>query len=91
MKNKTVWITGASSGIGKALAIEYAKKDSNIIISSRSIDKLQEVKLLCKNPDKVSVLKLDLDNYTQIDTTVKTAVSLFNGIDVLVNNGWKIE
>ena len=85
--NKTVWITGASSGIGKALALEFSRNNANIIISSRNIDKLQEVKSLCKNTDKVQVLKLDLDDYTHIGKTVQTAISLFNGIDILINNG----
>ncbi len=86
-KSKTIWITGASSGIGKALALEFSKLEANIIISSRNIDKLQEVKAQCENSENVKVLKLDLDNYTFIDKTVQTAISLFGEIDILVNNG----
>ena len=44
---KTIWITGASSGIGRALALELSKLDTNIIISSRSTDKLNQVAEEC--------------------------------------------
>ena len=43
MKNKTVWITGASSGIGEALAYELDKEGVNIILSARSVNKLNEI------------------------------------------------
>jgi short-subunit dehydrogenase len=85
--NKIVWITGASSGIGKALALEFSKQNAQIIISSRNIDKLEEVKSLCTNPDKVKILKLDLDDYEFVSKTVQTAISLFDGLDILINNG----
>ncbi len=85
--NKTIWITGASSGIGKALAIELSNQNANLILSSRNLDKLQEVKALCSNLNKVQVLKLDLDDYTHINKTVQTAITLFDGIDILINNG----
>ena len=48
MKNKVVWITGASSGIGKSLAIELSKQDVNLILSSRNKSALEEVKNQCK-------------------------------------------
>ena len=86
-KNKTIWITGASSGIGKALTLAFSDLEANVIISSRNIDKLQEVKSLCKNSNQVKVLKLDLDDYSFIDKTTQTAISLFGEIDILINNG----
>lgn len=85
--NKTVWITGASSGIGKALAIAFSNNGANIIISSRNIEKLNDVRNCCKNLEQVKVLKLDLDDYKFISKTVQIAISLFDGIDILINNG----
>ncbi len=85
--NKIVWITGASSGIGKALAIELSKQGVRIIISSRNMEKLETVKNSCVNPEKVKVLKLDLDDYLNLDKVVAKAIKLFNGIDILINNG----
>lgn len=86
-ENKIVWVTGASSGIGKALAIELSKQGTNIIISSRNIEKLEAVKGLCSQPDKVKVLKLDLDDYLNLDKVVGKAIQLFGEIDILINNG----
>ena len=86
-KNKTVWVTGASSGIGKAIAIELSNKGANVIISSRNIEKLEEVKELCVNPEKVKILKLDLDDYLNLNKIVGKAIKLFNNIDILINNG----
>jgi len=85
--NKTIWITGASSGIGKGLAIAFSEHDVNIILSSRNKEKLEEVKAACKNPDRVRVLPLDLADLSLFDEKVKTALGFFNGIDILINNG----
>lgn len=87
IKNKVFWITGASSGIGKSLAIALSNYDANLILSSRNTKTLEEVKILCKNSNKVKVLPIDLEDYTSMDSKVKKAISFFNGIDVLVNNG----
>lgn len=86
-KNKTIWITGASSGIGKALALAFSKEGANVIISARNKQKLNEVKGQCTNPDKVKILLLDLTDFTSFSEKVTTALQFFNGIDILVNNG----
>ncbi|MFK5959616.1 MAG: SDR family oxidoreductase [Lutibacter sp.] len=85
--NKIVWITGASSGIGKALALELSKQNVKLILSSRNKTKLTIVKNECKNPLNVKILPLDLENYTSLFTKTTEALKLFNGIDILFNNG----
>ncbi len=85
--NKTVWITGASSGIGKALTLELSKQGANLIISSRNIKTLEKVKNKCAYPDKVKTLPLDLNNYSNFNTIVKNTINLFGSIDILINNG----
>ena len=87
LTNKVIWITGASSGIGKALVLELSKQSVKMIISSRNIDKLNEVKSLCDNTDDIAVLKLDLDDYLSLDKVVGKALKLFGSIDILINNG----
>lgn len=87
LKNKTIWITGASSGIGKALAIELSKTNNKIIISSRNEASLQTVKEECSTPENVKILTLDLENYFSLNDAVTKAVSLFGNIDILINNG----
>jgi dehydrogenase/reductase SDR family member 7B len=85
--NKVIWITGASSGIGKALAIELSLKKAKLIISSRSKEALIEVKNDCKSPGNVIIVMLDLEEYLQLSSTVAEAISAFGKIDILVNNG----
>ena len=86
-KDKIVWITGASSGIGKALTLALSKQGVKLIISSRTIEKLEEVKQLCDYPDNVKLLKVDLEDYHNLNKLVQKAITLFNGIDILINNG----
>lgn len=86
-KNKVVWITGASSGIGKALAFEFSKLDAKIILSSRNEASLNEVKNSCSNPDSVKIAPLDLEDYANFKPIISDAISLFGKIDILINNG----
>jgi len=86
-KDKVVWITGASSGIGKAVALALSNEDAKLIISSRNMEKLEEVRQLCVNPDKVQLLQVDLDDYHNLDKLVQEAISLFGEVDILINNG----
>lgn len=85
--NKVVWITGASSGIGKALALELSQQDCKLILSSRREDVLNEVKSQCQQPNNVAVLPLDLANYESMTIIAQNAVSCFGRVDLLINNG----
>jgi dehydrogenase/reductase SDR family protein 7B len=85
--NKVVWITGASSGIGKALAIQLSKLDAKLILSARNEEKLVAVKQECENLEMIKILPLDLENYSNFNDTVSEAINWFGRIDILVNNG----
>jgi short-subunit dehydrogenase len=85
--NKVVWVTGASSGIGKALAIELSNYNCKLILSSRRSNKLQEIREKCKNPKDVKILTLDLADYLNMAPIAKNAICLFGRVDVLINNG----
>lgn len=85
--NKVVWITGASSGIGKALAIELSNLNAKLILSSRKKDDLEQVKKECKNQSKVEILVLDLEDYTSLESKADFAIAFFGTVDILVNNG----
>jgi len=84
--NKIIWLTGASSGIGEALAYELSLKGYRLIISARNKKQLISVKEKCKYPEFVAVLPLDLADFSKVSTSVKTAVSIYGGIDILINN-----
>jgi short-subunit dehydrogenase len=85
--DKIIWITGASSGIGKSLAIKLSSQNAKIILSSRKNQELELVKKLCKNPNNVKIVTLDLEDYTNLQPKVDQAIAAFGKIDILVNNG----
>lgn len=85
--NKTIWITGASSGIGKAMALAFSSQGANLILSARNEENLREVKNLCKDSNKVEILPLDLTDYLSFSEKVSSALRYFKGIDILINNG----
>lgn len=86
--NKTVWITGASSGIGKALALASAKKGATLILSARSEEKLEAVKKQCENLGAVCfIICLDLGKPEELPVAVLRAKAMVSKVDVLVNNG----
>ena len=87
VKNKIVWLTGASSGIGKSLAILLSCQNTKLILSSRNETTLNEVKSLCLFPENVKILPLDLEDYENLSEKVSTAIAFFGGIDILINNG----
>lgn len=66
---KNVLITGASSGLGRGMAVEFAKRGCNLALCARRTDRLEELKseLLAAHPDMViSIRALDVVNYDQV-------------------------
>jgi len=85
--NKVVWITGASSGLGEALAYEFSFQGARLVLSARRIDELERVKNSCTHPEDVMLIPIDLSNHTEYDILAKQVVDQMGQIDVLVNNG----
>ncbi len=85
--DKTVWITGASSGVGEGLATVFHREGANIIISARRADELGRVKAACTaGPGTVDVLPFDLVDAQQRDAAAERVLAEHERIDVLVNN-----
>lgn len=84
---KTVWITGASSGIGEALARAFVQAGANVILSARRVDELERVKRSCNANDRISILPFDLADADSLPAVAERALALRGGIDLLVNNG----
>jgi short-subunit dehydrogenase len=86
-KNKVVLITGASSGIGKESAIEFAKLGANIVLVARRKEKLEQVAIELK---KFNVIILtcpcDISKKEQVKEMSKTVLEKFDSVDILVNN-----
>jgi len=84
---KTAIITGASSGIGKATAYALVKEGFAVILSARSIDKLNELKSeLLSNGHKAIAVEADVTKRADMKEVAKAALDEFGQIDVLVNN-----
>jgi len=86
-KNKVVWITGASSGIGEALVYAFDSRAAKIIISARRENELERVKKNCKNPGNIIVQPLDLENHDKIENIAQSIIIKTGKVDILINNG----
>ncbi|BBM36266.1 SDR family NAD(P)-dependent oxidoreductase [Pseudoleptotrichia goodfellowii] len=85
---RNVFITGASSGIGKAITYAFGKNGDNLILCARRLEKLEEIKkdIESKYDVKVDIYKLDVTVYEEVVSVVKEAVNRNIHIDVLINN-----
>lgn len=86
INGKVVWITGASSGIGEALAYELAAKNCKLILSARNREALETVKSKCSSTEVV-ILPFDLVDFDNAKNHTEKAIDAFGKVDVLINNG----
>lgn len=87
MKNKVVIITGASSGIGRSLAIEAARNGAKLVLAARNISNLIEVVEEIKRfNENVIACQTDVSIKSDCQRLVETAISKFGLIDILINN-----
>ncbi|AWH75208.1 oxidoreductase [Dokdonia sp. Dokd-P16] len=87
LTNKTIIITGASSGIGEATAHKLASHGANVVLMARSEDKLKELqKSITDNGGKAIVAAGDVTSKDDFDKGVATAVKEFGKVDGLINN-----
>jgi dehydrogenase/reductase SDR family protein 7 len=89
-KDQVIWITGASSGIGEALALEFAKRGAKLILSSRNEDSLRAVAQKCEaiscGANASYVLPMDVTDEDGLPAKVEQAKVHFGQIDLLINN-----
>jgi len=88
LKNKTVIITGASTGIGAELVKTFAKYGSNVILLSRSLDKMNSLISNIKSNEKqiLKAYKIDISNEESVKTIFEEINSSYEKIDILINN-----
>jgi dehydrogenase/reductase SDR family protein 7B len=84
---KVIWITGASSGIGEAVAYALSARGATLILSSRRVAELERVRNACAHPEKVKVLPLDLMDMSIFRARTAEAIAAFGRIDIVVHNG----
>lgn len=86
-KDKIVWITGASSGIGAELVRQFYHSGSKVVLSARNVEKMQAIVKQFDDPQNCLIVELDLEHTDDIKTKVDKVVKKFNRIDILINNG----
>ncbi|MDR3272367.1 MAG: SDR family NAD(P)-dependent oxidoreductase [Flavobacteriaceae bacterium] len=87
-KNKTVWIVGASSGIGQALAENLSEQGARLILSSRNEEKLNEIKNSSSKSENIKIFPLDILKFNELEEKTAQAFAFFGKIDcVFLNSG----
>src|SRR5437763_16593605 len=86
-RGQVVWITGASGGIGEALARRFADSGSRLVLSSRRGEELNRVARQCTAAESVAVIPLDLNRPELMDDAARRALDITRHIDVMVHNG----
>lgn len=87
MKDKVVVITGASSGIGEALAVEAAKQGAKVVMGARNVEKLKILaEQIQSEGGKVSFVEMDVTKEEDCKRLIENTISVFGRIDVLINN-----
>lgn len=88
LKNKVALVTGAGRGIGKAIALEFAKEGANVIINyNKSKKEAEDVKNeIEKTGSKVIVIKADVSKKEEVEEMIEKTLNEFKRIDILVNN-----
>ncbi len=86
--NKIVMITGASSGIGRAIALKYAKKSYDLILVSRNLENLENLKkeILSFTNIKIKVLQLDVSKSADVIEKINSLETYWKKIDILINS-----
>ncbi len=98
-QNKTVFITGGSRGIGRAIALKLAEDGANIVIAAKSVSENPKLggtifsvaKEIETMGSKALPVQVDIRNEDQIKDAVDKAVATFGGIDILINNASAIQ
>lgn len=86
-QNKVVWITGASSGIGEAIALAFAKEGAKLVLTSRREEELNRVKTSTGLPDSsVLIIPMDVTDFEKAQPAVDLIISTFGSIDIMVHN-----
>src|SRR5215467_12815071 len=85
-KSRRVWITGASSGIGEALAYSLHATGARLILSARREEELKRVQEACGGKPDTRILPLDVSQAGELPGKAREALTVFGGIDILVMN-----
>lgn len=85
-QGKVAWITGASSGIGEALAKAFVADGGAVVLSGRNVAELERVASESGAPDNCHILPFETTDYAALPAMVEAAIGFRGGVDILVNN-----
>ncbi|MBB5620401.1 glucose 1-dehydrogenase [Pedobacter cryoconitis] len=88
LENKIALVTGSDSGIGRAIAIEFAKNGANVVVCYHSNEERgqEALKAVKVHGGKASLIELDVSNEQDVEAKMQAIIKEFGGIDILVNN-----
>ena len=85
-QDKIVWITGASAGIGKEMALQLSKLGATLVLSARRLQALEEVKAQLSHPEKAMVLSLDMEAPDTFQPAIEKVIDAYGRVDLLFLN-----
>jgi len=85
MQNKKILITGASQGLGAVAARAFAERGARLVLIARSEDKLEQVRLSCRNPERHLCIAVDLLEMNNIEDAINKAQAFLGNIDVVLH------
>jgi dehydrogenase/reductase SDR family protein 7B len=85
-RDKVVWVTGASSGIGEAVSVAFSREGAKLVLSSRNRDELERVRKACAGEGHL-VLPLDLTQHDSLPHAASEVIRQFDHVDVVVHSG----
>jgi short-subunit dehydrogenase len=86
LQSKTIWITGASSGVGEGMAKVFHREGADLILSARRAAELERVKAACTGTGAILLVPFDICDATARAAAAAHVLNQFNRIDVLINN-----
>lgn len=87
IRNKTVVITGASSGVGRAAAEAFAKEGCNLVLAARGKEALEETKAICENLGAFTIaVPTNVSEFKEVENLAEKALEINGAIDFWVNN-----
>jgi NAD(P)-dependent dehydrogenase (short-subunit alcohol dehydrogenase family) len=90
-KDKVVIVTGSSRGLGKGIALGFAREGANLVLVARSIEQSSTPKEINALGRQVLAVKTDVSVQSEVEEMVKKTIDMFGRIDVLVNDAWWME
>lgn len=85
LRAKRIWLTGASSGIGEALAYALAEAGAELVLTARTVDALQRVRAACLHPERHQVLVLDLSDADAVAGQMPQIIAQLGALDMVIH------